>query len=289
MGLHSSKINFKLGTSNPQSSGKQSPWTFQIYECLSPQVIFSNFTECEPVLLITGLMLHLLPSKQRWRWVSPWLQPFLGHCLLLHGKCTSLQISREKLRDPVGHRVTKNKGAAPPGSNLLLVLCWRAPGKAGNNGKRSWVLYMHRILCPSQGMGLCAILHQMKEGICMAHPVGKVGNPWSTAGIGETFGLRVLQSLVLTTHFRPLPLTFNYFHVALPLLCPCPSRKAPMLSPDAHGSCHCRATAPAQFPDGTGPLNTCGWGSFVALLSLADWLTETWYSPGLSTQTAKET
>lgn len=65
MGLHSSKINFKLGTSNPQSSGKQSPWTFQIYECLSPQVIFSNFTECEAVLLITGLMLHLLPSKQR--------------------------------------------------------------------------------------------------------------------------------------------------------------------------------------------------------------------------------
>ena len=221
--------------------------------------------------------------------VSQPMAPALPGTLLLRGQGTSLQISWEKLRDLVGHRVTKNKGAAPPGSNLLLVLCWRAPGKAGSNGKRSWVLYMHRILCPSQGMGLCAILHQMKEGICMAHPVGKVGNPWSTAGIRETFGLQVLQSLVLTTHFRPLPLTFNYFHVALPLLCPCPSRKAPMLSPDAHGSCHCRATAPAQFPDGTRPLNTCGWGSFVALLSLADRLTETWYSPGLSTQTAKET
>lgn len=48
-----------------------------------------------------------------------------------------------------------------------------------------------------------------------------------------------------------------------------------MLSSDAHGSCHCAASAPALFPDGAGPPTPCKWGSFVVLLSLADWLTET--------------
>lgn len=38
----------------------------------------------------------------------------------------------------------------------------------------------------------------------MAHPVEKVENPWPTVGIRETFGLQVLQSLVLASQLQTL-------------------------------------------------------------------------------------
>lgn len=89
-------------------------------------------------------------------------------------------------------------------SNLFLILCWTALGKAGNRSKRSSVLCAQDIGSYPRDVPLCVILHQMKEGIPVAQPVRKFGSPWPTVGITGTFGLQVLQSLVLVSQLQTL-------------------------------------------------------------------------------------
>ena len=117
MYFHSSKTNFTFRTANPP--GLLRP----LYNPLRRNHLghFEHMSTClfrlhfkapdyRPVVfLVRDLTRRLISGRQRWRWVSPWLQPCLGPCFLSGGKCASVQMSWERPRDPVGHGMTRNE------------------------------------------------------------------------------------------------------------------------------------------------------------------------------------
>lgn len=132
----------------------------------------------------------------------------------------------------------------------------------------------------------------------MAHPVGRVGPPCSGAVIlSSNQGNIWLSSARITcphnTASGPFPspsITFMSFFPHC-ILAPPECLLRLYLIPMGAATWSHRPTSLDLFPEGKG-LPALRWatgGGFVLLLSLANWLSETWYSPELFAQTARET